>query len=183
MPSRIIISQKVGDARAENKKRQFNSLNFSKTITDVVIVDSYTIDKNLNKGQLEKVANVFTNPHLESFQIGSVAPSKKFNWLIEIGFLPGVTDNVGTTARETIEELLQIKFKGREAVYSSQIFFIEGDLSKKEAEALALTLYNPLIQRMRISSKDDLSKKGDLEIVVPKVNLKPQNKIIKNSFI
>ena len=46
-----------------------------------------------------------------------------FDYAIEVGFLPGVTDNVGTTAGQTIEDYFRVKFLQSDAVYSSQALF------------------------------------------------------------
>ncbi len=179
MISRITISQKVLDARSQSKKRQFNALSIFGEVADVGIVDSYTLDSTLiKKEKLQSIADVLTNKHLEESHIGKIVPPKKFNWLIEIGFLPGVTDNVGNTAKETIEDLLKIKFKEGEAVYYSQIFFITGKLNMKDIEMIGLSLHNPLIQRMRIKSEKEWKSEGDLSIIVPKVILKSGNSVI-----
>src|SRR3989344_6961787 len=128
MASRITISYKVPDARAEVKKQQFEALGFKGKIKNVSISDSYTIDAKLSKNELDSVAQILANLILERFSINKVTAPSKFDWLIEIGFLPGVTDNVGTTTKETIEDLLKRKFKPNESVYASQIFFITGRL-------------------------------------------------------
>ncbi|MEA2715244.1 MAG: phosphoribosylformylglycinamidine synthase subunit PurSL, partial [Candidatus Parcubacteria bacterium] len=125
------------------------------------------------------IAAVLTNPHLERPHIGKIAVNTGWNWLIEIGFLPGVTDNVGATARETIEDLLKIKFKPGEAAYYSQIFLLTGNLAKKDAETVGAALYNPLIQRLRLKSRAEFIKEGDLPIIVPKVTLAPDDTVIE----
>lgn len=179
MISRVTISQAVSDARAESKKKAFNDLKLDGKVTAVAILDSYTIDGPVKSVQLTKIAKAFANPHLERAMIGKVAVDKKFTWLVEVGFLPGVTDNVGTTAKETIEDLLKIKFKNGDAVYSSRIFLLTGNLTKSNAEQIAATLYNPLIERVRIVSYQEFVKAKDLPILVPKVNLKGQAEVIK----
>ncbi|MES2408957.1 MAG: phosphoribosylformylglycinamidine synthase, partial [Patescibacteria group bacterium] len=136
MASRIIVSQKVRDARAETKKGQFNSLNLKGKISDVLVFDSYTIDANIKSGLLSKIANALTNKILEEAIIGKLNIKNKFDWILEIGYLPGVTDNIGTTTKETIEDLLKLKFKSLESVYFSQIFILSGNLTKEEVEGI-----------------------------------------------
>ncbi len=179
MASRIIISQKVRDARAETKKNQFNSLHLKGKINDVQVLDSYTIDANIKSEALSKIASALTNKILEESTIGKLNIKNKFDWILEIGFLPGVTDNIGTTTRETIEDLLKLKFKSGEAVYFSQIFILSGNITKEEVEKIGQTLHNPLIQRIRIKSRNEFLKEKDLEILVPKVNLKSENAVIE----
>ncbi len=168
MASRIAISYKVPDARAEAKKQAFESLGIKGKVLSVAISDLYTIDKALQHKELIRVGSVLANPILEEFVIGNIKTPKNFDWLIEIGYLPGVTDNVGHTAKETIEELLRKKFKEGEAVYSSALLFISGKLRKDDVEKIAYSLHNPLIQHARILPKSDLKK---LSILVPRVKL------------
>ncbi|MDB5204897.1 MAG: Phosphoribosylformylglycinamidine synthase [Candidatus Taylorbacteria bacterium] len=177
MASRIIISQKVRDARAETKKIQFNSLNLKGKINDVLVLDSYTIDTNIKSDALTKIASALTNKILEDGTIGKLDLKNAFDWILEIGFLPGVTDNIGTTTKETIEDLLKFKFS--ESVYFSQIFILSGNISRQEVETIGLTLHNPLIQRIRIKSYAEFVKEKDLEILVPKVNLKSEDAVIE----
>jgi phosphoribosylformylglycinamidine synthase len=171
MASRITISYKVPDARADAKKRSFESLGIKGKVRNVAIVDSYTIDKSFTSKELEKIGGVLANPILETFSIDKIDAPKKFNWLVEVGYLPGVTDNVGNTARETVEELLGKKFKEGEAVYSSLVFFIEGSLSKEDVQKIAYSLHNPLIQRALVKTSTEYKKERGLSAVVPKVKL------------
>ncbi|MFA6050196.1 MAG: phosphoribosylformylglycinamidine synthase subunit PurL [Candidatus Paceibacterota bacterium] len=171
MASRITISYKVPDARAAQKVRAFTNLGIKGKVKNVAIVDSYTIDKSFTDKELEKIGGVLANPILELFSIDKIDAPKKFNWLVEVGYLPGVTDNVGNTARETVEELLGKKFKEGEAVYSSLVFFIEGTLSKEDIQKIAYSLHNPLIQRASIKTVTEYKKEKGLSTVVPKVKL------------
>jgi len=178
MPSRITISYKVPDARAESKRRSFEALGIKGKVSGVTIVDSYTIDKSFSNTELEKVGGALANPILENFSISNIQCPRNFNWLIEIGFLPGVTDNVGHTARETIEELLGKKFKEGEAVYSSLIFFICGTLSKDDIAKIAYSLHNPLIQRAKIMTASEYKKANGLSVTVPKVKLHASSNVL-----
>src|SRR3989344_6381222 len=98
-----------------------------------------------------------------------VAP-KSFSYLIEIGFLPGVTDNVGNTARQTIEDTLGRKLKSDENIFSSRLLFLSGALTPNIAEAMARELHNPLIERATIISSADVKKHG-VPVIVPHVKL------------
>ena len=70
----------------------------------VHMVDVYTVDAPLPDGQaVEKLlTDVFVDPVLQK---GYAAQPVIFDAdsVIEVGFKPGVTDNVGRTAREVIE--------------------------------------------------------------------------------
>ena len=110
MVQKIDIAYKIDDTRGNVKKENFDALGISGNIKDVRIVDSYTIDESFSKQQLRKIAGALSNPLIEEFSINKSWAPKDFDWVVEIGYLPGVTDNVGATARETIEDLLKKKF-------------------------------------------------------------------------
>ncbi len=50
---------------------------------------------------------------------------------------PGVTDNVGKTAREAMELLLGEEYKGKVKVYTSRQYLIKGKVSAKDIEKIA----------------------------------------------
>jgi len=50
---------------------------------------------------------------------------------IEVGFKPGVTDNVGKTSKEAIKDILKIELGKEEAVYTSKQFLISGEKLRK----------------------------------------------------
>ena len=90
-----------------------------------------------------------------------------FDWLVEVGFRPGVTDNVARTAREALERTLRIRFRPGEGVYTRKLYFIKGNISKQEADTIARDLLaNDLIQtRTVFAPKDDREA-----IVIPRVS-------------
>ncbi len=103
--------------------------------------------------------------------------SVKFDWAIEIGFLPGVTDNVAKTTKQMIEDHLKIKFSEKEDVYSSQVTLVDGDLSEEEIKSIAASLYNPLIQRVHIKSLDEYRQMGGMDFIAPKVSITGEKKV------
>ncbi|MGD8716302.1 MAG: AIR synthase-related protein, partial [Desulfobacterales bacterium] len=94
-------------------------------------------------------------------------------WTIWVGYRPGVRDNAGSTAVEAIEDLLGIRFKAEEAVYTSKRYCIQGgglhgdDLEKIAGELLA----NNIIQQWRIFSGHQWNPQEGIGFVIPKVNL------------
>ncbi|OGI65225.1 phosphoribosylformylglycinamidine synthase [Candidatus Nomurabacteria bacterium RIFCSPLOWO2_01_FULL_39_18] len=147
--------------------------------------DSYLIDSKFLKKELIKLAEALTNPILENFSINNLevlppngGKTSKFTYAIEIGFKPGVTDNVGHTVEEIARDLLGVKKNPDFHVYTSKIVFIS--LSKKDAEKYALTLYNPLIEKSLIVPVKN--KKISLPKKVPKVVLKKRKPVINVSL-
>ncbi|MBI4085975.1 MAG: phosphoribosylformylglycinamidine synthase [Candidatus Liptonbacteria bacterium] len=171
MPARIDIKYKVPDTRAAVKLRHLESIGFNGNVKSVDLVDSYIIDANLTSSQLQAVARLLENPLVERATVNQNQAPAKFDWAIEVGYLPGVTDNIGSTAKETIEDFLGKKFKSGQGTYSSQVFFLSGKLSEEDARRVADTLYNPLIQRAEIKSFKQFKKDGGMGISAPKVAL------------
>ncbi|MBI4363530.1 MAG: phosphoribosylformylglycinamidine synthase [Candidatus Doudnabacteria bacterium] len=174
MPTRIDIKTLISDARGKVAQKNFENLGLKGKIKSVTIVDSYLVDKRMKLTDYKKAASVLTNPQVEHFHINTTNPPHKFDWVIEIGYLPGVTDNIGHTAKETIEDLLKKKFKRDEHVYASQLFFITGKLNEEEVKKIASSLYNPLIQRAEVKSYRQFVKNKGMGRKIPKVVLKPK---------
>src|SRR3989339_1408258 len=107
-------------------------------------INSYLIAHKLGNEKILKIARVLANPILEEFSINKFPQIENFTYAIEIGFKPGVTDNVAHTAKETITDLLHLKNNSDFEVYSSKVFLFYGSLGKEEIKKTALSLYNPL---------------------------------------
>jgi phosphoribosylformylglycinamidine synthase len=190
---RLYVKYTIPDARAKAKKRYFESLGLKNNVGAVRVVDCYTIDSKLDRKQIQKAKTLLVNSLMQTMDVG-VPLTKKFDYSIEIGFLPGVTDNVGNTAKETLADGAKVKFKDGQNVYSSQVFFVSFNTpttparqtvhpslkrrgSSADIQKIADSLYNPLIQRATIKFHDEFKKGGGLDIVVPKVKLSGSNKV------
>ena len=177
MAVRIEIGSKINDTRAAVRKKSLSDLSFGNKIKDLVIVDVHTVDKKFSKDDLKKIANALSSS--VSQKIGERVCPEKFSWAVEVGFLPGVNDNLANSARKIVEDLLKIRFGNDEGWYTSQITFVEGKLSKKEIDELAHRLYNPLIQRVIVKSFSNYQKDGGMGLVIPKVNLLDKFKVLE----
>ena len=155
-------------------------------------INSYLISHKLGSDKILKIARTLTNPILEEFYINKFpgvghqefrCPTPTFTYAIEIGFKPGVTDNVGHTTEETISDLLHLKEKNHLAVYTSKIFLISKSSNLKEVEKIAFSLHNPLIERSSIFGFNEIKKKSGLSLEIPKVILKKQIPVINVSLL
>jgi phosphoribosylformylglycinamidine synthase subunit PurSL len=172
MAVRIDVRKTVSDSRADLALARFKNLGLSKKPSRVWIVDSYVLDAQLASPDIKKISAALMNPVAEEAIVGGARPSGNFLFAIEIGYLPGVTDNAGNTCREMIEDLLGKKFKQGETVYTSKTYFVDL-ISRHDASLIAESLYNPLIQRARILSDEEFTKEGGFGANVPKVKLPP----------
>jgi phosphoribosylformylglycinamidine synthase II len=172
MPSRLEIQLKpeLIDAEGMSIIRKASAY-FGFTITDTRIIRVLTIDADLKSDQLERIRKeIFTNPVIEESSFTSLA--NNFNWLIWVGLRPGVRDPAGSTAVEAIEDLLGIRFKQNESVYTSKIYQIRGDLRKDDVETIAREiLANDIIQQWKIYNFDEWNDQKGIGMNIPKVVL------------
>jgi phosphoribosylformylglycinamidine synthase len=111
----------------------------------------------------------FFDPVIHEFSIGKPL-GQDFDWVIEVGYKPGVTDNVGRTAREAVELLRERKFKSAEGVYTSILYLIKGRLTREQAERIATGLLaNTLIQRFEVKDPQSWDPEVGMGITVPQV--------------
>jgi phosphoribosylformylglycinamidine synthase II len=171
MPHRIEVAFKedLRDPLGEKTAaRMVNDLGL--TAQSVRTIEVYTIDAPLEKAQLELVAQeAYTDPITQKWSVDRPLATA-FDWAIEVGFLPGVTDNVGRTAREALEACLTIRLQEEEKVYTSRQYLIKGELSRTEAEQIATELLgNPLVNRFEIRSREEWDPEKGFGPLVPKV--------------
>jgi len=169
MAVRIGVHKTVPDSRASVKRAQFKALG-AKSLKNVAIEDVYIVDAELSLEDQKKVAEALMNPIVEEALLNAAWSPEKFSHAIEIGFHPGVTDNVGNTCREMIEDLVDFTFKEGDAVYSSKVYFLES-VTDTEAKVIADSLHNPLIERATIKTRQEFVDSNGFGSLVPKVKL------------
>ena len=128
---RLYVTYTIPDSRAKVKKNQFEALGLQNKLGEVYLAECYTIDSKLNPKQIQTAKNLLANPLAQSADTALSSP-RNFNFVVEIGYLPGVTDNVGATAKETLSDGAGVKFKDGENMYFSAMYFVCFD-SKRSA--------------------------------------------------
>jgi phosphoribosylformylglycinamidine synthase len=173
MPSRLEIAlrDEVTDPEGQSVLKKARAY-FGLELARVRTVHIVTIDADLSPEQLERIRReVFTNPVTQVSTYSPLAVS--CDWVIWIGYRPGVRDNPGATAVEAIEDLLGVRFRPHEAVYTSRRYCVagsglaRGDLQKITGELLA----NDIIQQWRIYSSQEWNPDEGIGIIIPKVRL------------
>jgi len=130
------------------------------------IVDVYTVEDDItNSANVQSLSRSFVNPVTQKLM--QRGDEGDFDWALEIGYLPGVTDNIG----HTVSELSSLTLNDNQPVYSSQLILLKGDLREQDVREIASGLYNPLIQRAAIRNAEEYKKRGGMDVVVPKVRL------------
>ncbi len=170
MNTRFDVVLKIPDTRAQSKAREFNLLLKKFVVTHVSISDGYTTNAKLNKKQCDKIGSVLKNDTIEESYINGKPFGRPFSYAIEIGYLPGVTDNVGNTAKESMEDAIGISL-GYSLAASSRVYVLEGKLSKEDVFIISKSLYNPLIERSEIYTYKDYEINSGFKKIVPVVSL------------
>jgi len=152
MAHRIEIALKAHlvDARGEKIRRRIRrDLRFP--VSGVRTIDVYTVDVELSREELQAIASgPYLDPISQDYAIDAPLVSD-FDWLVEVGFKPGVTDNVGKTATEAAQLRLGRPLSEGEKVYTSVQYAISGELSRGHVDSIATGLLgNSLIQRFDI---------------------------------
>lgn len=175
----VRLKETLVDAEGENIKRKAQDY-FGFKVSDIRVIRILMIDADLKLEQLERArTDIFTNPVIEESSFHPLA--RNFDWLIRVGFRPGVRDTAGSTAVEAIEDLLKTRLGPQEGVYTSRLYEIRGHLEEAQVKTIAReTLANDIIHQWEIFSKDRWNPREGVGLMVPKVilNHKPQVRTI-----
>lgn len=172
MTQRIAVASTVEDARARGYLHTLRALFPKSALTHVSVAHAYTIDTQLSDVEVQNIAERLANPLTETFSLDTIPAPGSYAFAIEIGYLPGVTDNLGRTVQEMIEDKTGRTFAEGEHVYSSYFLFLEGALAREEVMNMSLELFNPLIERAAIFAAGE-----QFSIVVPHVSLHGSEKV------
>jgi phosphoribosylformylglycinamidine synthase len=138
----------------------------------VQFVEAYNIDCDLSEQEMDKLgAQVFTDSIIQSFSYKE--PVLADTWRIEIGYLPGVTDNIGKTAKEAIHDALDKEVD----VYYSRVYALTGNINEKELDQIAKMLHNPLVEKSFIHTPGKATSP-----YIPKVVIKHEPTVEKISL-
>ena len=88
-------------------------------------------------------------------QVGTTPLASGFDWILEVGFKPGVTDNEGRTARETVALVLGLDREAAEPVrvYTATQYLLTGAGDEESVASIGRDLFaNELIQRFEYKS-------------------------------
>jgi len=137
--------------------------------------DGYKIAAHISVQELDAVRQALTDPVIQESATGRLElppADAPFDWLITVGFRPGVTDNVGRSARTAIEDVIGRGLDDADAVYTETQYFLSAragrPLSREDAERIGRDLLaNELIETIQVQSADEWrSARPDLTIPV-----------------
>ena len=149
----VALKPHVRDVVGEKVARKIKS-ELGLEVGGVRIVRVYTVE-GLDEAQVARVleAGALHDPVLHEVSLSPLAAG--FDWVLEVGFRPGVTDNEGRTARETLAVVLGLTPEQAENVkiYTSVQHLVSGDLGEDTVVHICRDLLaNELIQRYEYKS-------------------------------
>ncbi len=145
--------------------------------SDVKIVKVYTIT-GLKDQEMQEVIDkaILHDPVLHRVSLEPLA--RDFDWIIEVGFRPGVTDNEGRVAKEAIKNGLFLHHRQDINVYFARQYLIAGNIQKQDVERIAKDLLcNELIEEYRIKNREEWRTSPGFSIRVPKVTGESTDKV------
>lgn len=173
MEYRIEISplEQWRDSRGEAVKKQIRDF-LKVTVDRVRTRDVYTVKAGISSEQAKQIATELAHPVLQRGVVGETRPEADncFDWLVIVGFKPGVTDNVGRSAREAIGDIIGRKLTQEEKAFSSVEYMLYGkNLDRAAVEHISRDLLaNSLIETIRIFSGAEVMAKN-LPLNLPEV--------------
>lgn len=166
---RVEVAMKpgMGDPAGESVRKRLEE-DLGIAVERVRVIDVYTIHAELTANELERVrSELFTDPIIQESAI-DVSMAQDYDYLVEVGFRPGVTDNVGKSSAEGIADVLGRPLNERArgcsplAVFKSTQFAFKGGVTAPVCERIARGLLaNELIQRWVVKSADEMARNGD----------------------
>lgn len=129
-------------------------------LTTVSCFDIYNVDTETLAEAVAREA--FCDPVIQEMTINNPLTTD-FAYYVEVGFRPGVTDNVGRNAAYALKLITDTYTP----VYYSRAYLLKGELSREQAEAVAgECLANGLIQHFRIFTPAEMK---NVTPYIPKV--------------
>ncbi len=166
---RIEVFYKKSDPRGIAVRDKFISLGYS--INNVYLADNYLINIDVDEKSIKAAAETLIQPVTQNYSINAPYNPENFDYCIEIGFLPGVTDNISHTVRESLEDFFKKKFDEEKSVFYTTCYFFKGELNQDAIYSIGKELYNPLIQRIKIFSKSEYISKNGMGYEIPVVHI------------
>lgn len=166
----VALREGVRDVRGEKVARSV-ARDLEIQVHEVRLIKVYTVS-GIDKTAMDKIleSRALHDPVLN---IASAEPlARDFDWAVEVGFKPGVTDNEGRTAHAALRMLPGLEEEDCPdlAVYTSEQFLFRGDLGENDVRRIARDmLANELIHRFEFLSAAEFKKSGGFSVVLPRV--------------
>ncbi len=157
MVERVIVAFKHKESDSVGKRLERDIKEFLgidvKSVRTRRIYDIDTIDK---QELIRSTRDLFVDQVTER---SSKELDDKFDWLVEVSYKPGVTDNVGRTAEMALSDISKKQPAEGITVSTSMQYLITGG-DRNDAQRIATGLLaNPVVESIKILSLDELKSK------------------------
>jgi phosphoribosylformylglycinamidine synthase subunit PurSL len=170
---RIEIGSRFSDPRAEELLGRLARDGCAPGLAGLTCADVVTFAARLRPDELARLAAMLAHPVSRPVRVDAALFEDGFDWALEVGFLPGVTDNVARTVQRMAADELGRALDEDESVHSSRLYLLRGSLRPEELDALTLVLANPLVERVHLKSAELYARDGGMDPVAPRVSLVP----------
>lgn len=120
------------------------------------VIDVYTLNATLSDEDLERIrAELFTDPIIQDSAVNR-SLAFEYDCLVEVGFLPGVTDNVGRSALEGVQDTLGRNLAPGEGVYKSMVYALSGVDQGTASRIASGLLANELIEQFVVKTEAEM---------------------------
>jgi phosphoribosylformylglycinamidine synthase II len=173
MATRIYVGtqRRWRDALGEKVRSRIVSDLHITGITSIRTATVYILDATFSPDELTALAKgPLSDPIVQDYTINKTF-CDEFDWMVEVGFRPGVTDNVGRTAKEAAIISLKRDLPADLSVFTATQYFFWGDCSRKQIERISdEILANKLIQSITVYSREEWKKLHTSEFGAPRVS-------------
>ena len=149
------------DLRGEHVCAQVRDL-LHLPVVDVRTREVYSVFAECDAAGAAEILAAFTNSITQKGRVGESPLDPCVDWLIVVGFRPGVTDNVARSARSAIQDIFGRPLGGEETVYTSVEYLLQApELSRGDVQHVATDLLaNELIETTLVLSRSDWERDG-----------------------
>jgi len=128
----------------------------------------YKVDAPLTEAEQQRVKSELTDPVTEVSSLSRL-PGDGADWVLRIGFLPGVTDNLARSAQVAIEDLIERPLGEGAGVYTETEIHLDGAALDRDAAERAgrELLANLLIESLQVLSGGEWEA-AELDLSLPR---------------
>jgi phosphoribosylformylglycinamidine synthase len=171
----IALKDEIFDAEGAGLCRKVRDY-FGWSVGSARVVNVITFNTRLSEAELESIrTGIFTNP---VSQVSSFAPlagevAGGFDWILWVGYRPGVRDTAASVALEAVADFLGRPLEPGEEAYTSKLFLLQdAPLTREQAETVASELLaNDIIQQWRVYARDQWDPAEGVGLILPEVVL------------
>lgn len=169
----VMMKEEFGSDPEGERVRSYVERHFGIPLQSVRVVNRYSLVENtstLDETTLQQAAqSLFSDAVLQRFSIDAPL-AKQFQYVIEAGTKPGVTDNEGNIATRAMRDFLKVTCQDCPSIYFSRQYLLEGALTTDDAHTIARDLLaNALIENYAVATEEEFTAKGGVLLPVPVV--------------